>query len=1108
MIHPVKKIIRASAGTGKTYRLSLEYIGLLLQYWQYGLHFGEILVITFTKKATAEIRERIFNHLHHILLGDDEGLQLRRNLESFFDVEITDKNLAALQDIYIDMLTNKHLVQISTIDSFTNTIFKTIIAPYLGIIDYEVQATVDERIRNELYRSILEDKDRLGTFQSFFERTELKNINDYEQFVDSVIRNRWAFHFIRTSASQRPYAAAITATDELFNNFRQTFTTFARELQNYLSDEHPAKTVSDLLNIDYVNLVNEKCPHPAIQDILAAFCAMTDSEEAVLEYYSLLLDEKKNIWNGSKVLRKKADQGMKEHLTDMLRESRLSLADYLFTKLLLTEERDLLDIVDFILAQYDERAFRDRVFTHDDLSYYTFKHLYDPELSLIEGDYVSNTFYEQLSTYTRFILIDEFQDTSIIQYKILLPIIGEVISGAGVREYGGAIIVGDEKQSIYGWRGGERDLLLNMATVMPEAQQLTLDRCYRSDENIITFVNSIFDHESLRQQLIARNIQWPYTAVRAAKSNGAGYVEFYLRNTARAKENNAISSPAEAIREFLQSTLASPAYADHLRGKTAILARRNADLDLFAAALDELGIAYMQESSNSLLDHRAIKPVYLLLCYLVYGDFYDLLRFLRSDAVLLDTRDLKHLLLAFRDAKDSGTITAIRQSCSHIKAVHKVESFIASLRTDMDPFSVIQKIIEEYNIIGRFTSQSDSKNINQFLIRAGEFHMKGDYQKSLPGFLDYCQKEKGSESFRQVGLEDSNAITLMTIHKSKGLEFDNVFLYWNLSGGIGRSFRQVRTYLQYTSGYREVNDYLLTFNYDGLIGQSSQQRFATDVERRQAVEELNTLYVALSRAKSNLFLCITYQKSGGFENLLQAAKNEKELATLFAGHLRTVFQQNYDFFRFDENRERGHMGQPGAASVEPVAQATPDMSHLAKYLDTDRIRYLQVDIERLEREAHVDFKSLFLEQNAVEIGNLVHYYLSFIKSGAQKEKEFGRNKAISFYGSLMSTTDISRIIDEVDQNIARHPDIFSAAWTHIYTEFTLFAADGSEHRIDRLMVDDETKKIEIIDYKTGHIFEPEQIEIYVDIVRSLPLVQRGDYSLQGRFLEMRVKNQM
>ncbi|MBN1465433.1 UvrD-helicase domain-containing protein, partial [candidate division KSB1 bacterium] len=913
MMLPVKKIIRASAGTGKTYRLSLEYIGLLLQYSRHGLHFSEILVITFTKKATAEIRERIFDHLHHILSRDSEGVQLMRHLESFFALKITDKDLAALCDIHVDMLTNKHLVQISTIDSFTNTIFKTIISPYLGIIDYEVQPTLDDKTRDELYRTILEDKDRLATFRAFFERTELKTIADYEQFIDSVIRNRWAFHLVSASTPTRPFAGAVIETDALCKRFREEFAAFARDLQDYLNAEYAEKRLNDVLNTDYVNLVSEIMPAAGIADVSSAFCGLIEDEETLLKNHALLLDEKKNIWNGARILRKKSDAATKEHLIETLQRARLLLADYLFAKLLLPEEQDLLHIVAAILDKYDQLKFRDRIFTHDDISYYTFKYLYDPELSLIEGDSVSNSFYEYLSTYTRFILIDEFQDTSIIQYKIVSPIIREVSSGAGVKEYGGVILVGDEKQSIYGWRGGERDLLLTMPTAMPDSQQLTLDTSYRSDENIIGLINAIFDHPALHEQLKTMKIDWPYTPVRAAKANGAGYAEIYLRNTTTSKGmDNAISSPTEAIREFLQQTLHSPAYKDHLRGKTAILARRNVDLDDFATALDELGIPYMQESSTSLLDHRAIKPVYLLLHYLVYGDFFDLLRFLRSDAVLLDTTELKQLLLAFRDAQDKSDVPAILEACAHIPAVRQVRRFMASIAMHDDPFSVVQKIIEEYNIIGRFALQSDNKNVHQFLLHASGFGAKGEYEKSLAGFLDYCRQEKDRESFSQVGLEDSDAIALMTIHKSKGLEFDNVLLYWNLSGG-NQSVRQLRPYLHYSPDYGAVNNYLYTFNYDKIVSQSSQRHFIAESERRLAIEELNTLYVALTRAKSNLFLCITYQKSGGFENMLGDAKKEKEMATLFIEHLRTVFQQNYEFIHFDENRERGYMGQLGAA---------------------------------------------------------------------------------------------------------------------------------------------------------------------------------------------------
>jgi exodeoxyribonuclease V beta subunit len=90
----------------------------------------------------------------------------------------------------------------------------------------------------------------------------------------------------------------------------------------------------------------------------------------------------------------------------------------------------------------------------------------------MHGDEVSNTFYEILTTRIRFLLIDEFQDTSILQFKLFLPIIKEITSGEGVKPYGGIIVVGDEKQSIYSWRGGERDFILRMPQLIPDLQQL------------------------------------------------------------------------------------------------------------------------------------------------------------------------------------------------------------------------------------------------------------------------------------------------------------------------------------------------------------------------------------------------------------------------------------------------------------------------------------------------------------------------------------------------------------------------------------------------------------------------------------------------------------
>lgn len=1108
MILPVKKVIRASAGTGKTYRLSLEYIGLLLQYRKYGLHFSEILVITFTKKATAEIRTRIFDQIRDILHGGKEGVELRQNIESYFHIKIDSPELTALNEIYIDMLTNKHLVHISTIDSFTNSIFKTIIAPYLGITDYTVQPNISDDVKDELYRTILHDEARPAAFRSFLERAELKTIHEYEFFIESILRQRWLFQLIKASTHERPFSTWPERANDFLQDFQKHFRAFIREFQDYITTEHATKTAKEVLNADYYNLLRKAVSIPHLDDIATAFDHIIDNGERLKKHYMLLLDQDKNIWNGSRLLRKQSETSLKEHFYELLQSARQSLADYLFATLCLAEETDLFQIIDAVLDNYDELTFRDKLFTHDDISYYTFKYLYDPALSLIDDGCVSNFFYEILSTKTRFLLIDEFQDTSIIQYKIMMPIIREVISGTGIKEYGGVIIVGDEKQSIYGWRGGERDLLLTMPVVLQETEELTLDISYRSDENIVSFVNAIFQDNSLHDKLLGQGIAWPAPPIRAFKTNAAGYIELFLRNTAHSpNSSNNIATNEEAIREFLTATLNSPMFKKQLTsGKTAILARRNADLDIFAAVLDELDIPYMLESANSILDHRAVKPVYLFLQFFVYGDFYDLLRFLRSDVVLLDAEHLKELLLAYRDSPaEKWDIAMLLQNCPDMPLVQKTLAFRNSLTQEMEPFDIVQKIFEEFNITGHFPLESDLKNVHYFLRLISEFQLSNhDYVTSLPGFLDYLHDNKDSEALRQVGLENSNAVNLMTIHKSKGLEFDTVFLYWDLSAVGGMSFREMTTYVQWDNNYAGMRNSLLTFNYTPIVAHSSHRYFANELQRREAVEELNTFYVALTRAKSNLFLCFVYRKAGGFAKFCME-KTEKRMPHVMVEHIRYVFQNNYELIHFDENRERGHHGQVVEKKIKSVKEQEESPAFLADYLDTDRLGLRKIDVERLERETHVNFKTVFLEHNAIEIGNLVHFYLSFIKQGTEQEKEWARQRAGSFYGTLISPRQIETILDSVNRFIDAHPEVFSPEWTHIYTEFTLFDHDGSELRMDRLLVNDNTKTIEIIDYKTGHIFEPEQLATYIRTVESLPHVRENAYKVQGRFLQVDVK---
>ena len=140
-----RTVLKASAGTGKTYRLSLEFIANLIK----GTDYRNIVVMTFTKKATAEIKERIYDFLYQIAFEEYNWQDLEKNLREIYELKDFQINKEKLQEIYFNIIRNKDEMRIYTIDGFTNRIFKNTIAPFFGIYNFETLDEEDEEFSHE-----------------------------------------------------------------------------------------------------------------------------------------------------------------------------------------------------------------------------------------------------------------------------------------------------------------------------------------------------------------------------------------------------------------------------------------------------------------------------------------------------------------------------------------------------------------------------------------------------------------------------------------------------------------------------------------------------------------------------------------------------------------------------------------------------------------------------------------------------------------------------------------------------------------------------------------------------------------------------------------------
>ena len=1095
----IRRIITASAGTGKTYRLSLEYINLLLRYRREKISFEEILVITFTRKATSEIRNGVFKHLKSLLAADEKGIELKNNLQAIFNTPVTEVELIYLKEVYQRMLVNKHKLQISTIDSFVHSIFKAVIAPYIGIRDFQIDNEINQKYLPDIYNKIFRDLDDSSSFIKIFETAGKKTIEQYDRLIFSLIQNRWLLELSKEKKMVAEGESAVLA-DQALKSFREKVRKLVgivrEELRRSEGLEAPAEKY---FMADYKKILKAS----DIEDFLQKLLLLIDDENLLNEQRGYFSKELR-FWQSKKI----KDEEVQEELENLKEAARQAFCDYAFYRYLLPEERDILTLADHILTEYDRLKMRDRILTYSDIAFYTFKYLYDPKLSLIDpvNGSVSNRFYEYLSSRTRFMLIDEFQDTGIIQHKLLYPIISEIISGYGSKEYGGVIVVGDEKQSIYGWRNGERDLLLNMPGILQSEDSSSLDKTYRSSRFVTDFVNRIFS--SVSSELREKGLDWHYRNISAHSTSQEGLLSFNFMNNSNAKAFEAMEkiNPYDHFVEFCLKPLLDKQKIDP--AESVILARNNSNLREIAQVLEDNGIEYFLESSFSFLQHQSIKPLRHFLRYIAENDVLHLLRFLRSDFCLLPAIDLRKVTLLWKRAKmeKADFHTLLQQEMGNIPLIGKTLTLLKSSRSD-DLIALIAGLIKEFNVTGLFPEEHNIKNLHLFLETVSDFlsQNRSDYNKNLPGLLQYLTDNEKNEELQQANIDQINSIQLMTIHKAKGLEFHNVFFYYDLSNRGGTDSGYIQFLYQFNETFTELEECRITYNYDQIL-QNMGYPLYEKKERKDLLEELNNIYVALTRARANITLYFSFEDKEGIGGFITPSKTEEEQQKI--NIKRILLNVTIDFLQ-EKGLEPAEYFPPSGRFIQyELGSVKTSESKITPPLELTFLGSEFIDLQRSKKysqsdkkvEQFLNLKTVYVEDKHVLYGDLVHYYLSYIKYGEAEEPNYALKRVITQYGNLIPPEKIREIIRKTNSFIEQNKELFSRKWEKILLEQMIFDQYGKDYRIDRMMVNEKEKEILLVDYKTGSIKDEAQLERYKKIVETLPFVKDGNYQVDYKYV--------
>ncbi len=1039
-----KKILKASAGTGKTYRLSIEYIVALLK----GESYKDILVMTFTKKATSEIIERVVKFLK-LLSSDFSDEDEKKDKESLiksilqlypevkFDVEKIKK---------INEEVNSQLddLKIYTIDSFIGKIFRGVIAPHLGIENYTIiDQDEEEKINFEILEIIFKDKKKFNIFKEFLDSNFEKNVDNYAAAFKSILAERWKYLVLKESALSLEKRITQNSGRSKFEIIEEILLVIGkirdvkgptRALESYVGEKY--KHYLDLSSEEKLNFVDN---------------STTDFLES-------------NIWNGRSInTRLKGVDGEYNQLLILMNELRGVISVDIYINEIIPYEKSVLEFIDELYNIYDELKVKEGKLSFQDVTMYTFKHYKDEKLNLFKEGEITEYFKQIFDSKITTLFIDEFQDTSVLQWKILKGVATKTKN---------VFCVGDEKQSLYGWRGGEKELFEKLSIIL-NAEEENLDTSYRSDKGVIEFTNKVFQNCS---KLYGENIEniglkWDFLPVKASKEE-SGYIEII--------DGEVLLAEMENFYEIVAETLLNKFQGNYK--EIAIIARTGKDLSEIATVLSDNKISYILKSKSNIFIHRVNDAIFKLLKYLAYNSFFSLLEFLRSDLIMIDSELLKDVLknekdiLLYLNGENEAFIMEddrINQMLSTIKKIKikynesdgKIESFI------IDIFSAFE-VLKKYN------GNTDIKNYYRFL------EITKDYD-SLGDLIFKADINPNNPEFAQVSMEESNSVTLSTIHGSKGLEYDTVIYIHNPSSN-GNNSGKLNFYLELDFNYEYAKNFIICnskhrkiiSNFKEYTGKNDFEYIIKE-EYKKEQEELNNWYVAMTRAKKNLFVILVKDKTldtNGKEtdlkkdNLLHHAIKNME-------NINGVLDRD-EINKMDNKSERENKNnEENTESNESFLKLNFSPLQLSEEILTE-------NSAKIEKE-FLEF-SISAEESKT-IGTIIHYYLENLNSLNSEDREKAKVKTLSQYGGTLGYNKLKKILegDSLKQTLENNKNIFSKEWDIVYNEYEVMTKNNELRRIDKILVkrhtDSEKGIIKIIDYKTGEKDE-EQLAEYREII--------------------------
>lgn len=801
----------ASAGSGKTFALSVRYISLLFM----GESPSSILAATFTNKAAAEMRQRVVDSLRG--LADESN-------EAFMDAICVQTGLsreALLQkqpEVLARFLASSSYIV--TLDSFFSSILRSASLE----IGLEPDFVTKEQGEDELEKHFLDEVKAAGLLSSLVKLS--MDIED-KRFMKIF---------------------------DLMQNFYKVDPLLPQQEERDLSLAKQEEAC-EALRIKMIKALTDAGA--------AARCMKQFDTKSIKELFAKSLFEKETL--GEHSWFKKVANDEIEGLYAFLKQALARWSQVKETIVL----HHLFKIYDYYKNATITNAKSSGVLSFDDLTYFTYRLLHES---------LSKEFlYFKIDSKFKHILLDEFQDTSTLQFLLLKPLIDEIFAGHGQSEFKSFFYVGDTKQSLYRFRGGVEELFDKVAehygvNIEP------MDTNYRSSKNVVEQVNRWFEPA-----------MEGYVPQKSKDGASEGYVEVLESETL-------IEEAVEQAKRLLALGVSV--------NDIAFLVSTNKDgVSLQEACLSE-DIATLLQTSSSLKNLPKIAALVAMTAYLFYGE--------KIDAQALALKVGKRL-----EDLDTSWFSAF-----------------------MSPLQVVDRLVREF---GYF---DEDLNILKLLEFASHF-------SDIPTFID-----EFSTSSISVAANSTHGAKIMTIHGSKGLEFEYVILLDKLTRKNSDKSALIYHYndqlyidkILYRSKGRE--------NFDAAYKRIMDARKVSELKDRK-----NVLYVALTRAVEGLIV-LRKSKDSIFDEI--------NMAPMSVGELQVV-------------------------SVHESKKSLPETEQALSISN-----YGTQEVLSAEEEEEKDYE-------AILFGTALHYTLEMLGSFDEKSLRLAMLSLRNRYGQQLPDTSIEQI---------------------------------------------------------------------------------------------------